>query len=76
MIASRIMKRKASTVAILGVSSGASIDRPTSSKRIGGIFIPDYSDVMNYTKSPAKMSDDKFHNAIVEQAIPITKYNK
>ena len=57
-------------MAITGVSNGINSVRPTSSnaKKIGGVSLPDYQDVMNYTKSAPKMSDEKFHNAIIEQA--------
>ncbi len=57
-------------MAITAVNGTASYTILTNSnaQRIGGVSMPDYNDVMNYTKSDPKMSDDKFHAAIAQQA--------
>ncbi len=40
----------------------------TGTGRIGGVSIPDFNGIGHYTKSPRKMSEEKYREAIVEQA--------
>lgn len=44
------------------------MSRNFSGKKIGGISVPDYNDFYFNTKTAPKMSDDKFTEAIVQQA--------
>ncbi len=40
----------------------------TKPMRIGGVSMPDFNSISHYTKSPRKMSEEKFREAIAAQA--------
>ncbi len=48
---------------------------PTTNEKIGNVNLPDFNESMWLTKGTAAMSDDKYKEAIVQQAIKDAKNN-